>query len=238
MRQLRGDRRAGGAEVGLVTGTADAAGAWTGRGAATPTRVLLLRHGQSPLSVDRRYSGRGNPSLTAVGQAQAEAAAGSVAARYPVAGVVVSSPLDRARSTAAPVAELLGVAVEVDEGFTETDFGGWEGLTFREAAERDPELHRAWLGDTAVAPPGGESFDVVGTRVSAALRGLVERHAGSTVVLVSHVTPIKTILRIALDTGPSLLYRLHLDLACLSVVDFWDDGGASVRLVNDTSYLG
>jgi probable phosphoglycerate mutase len=74
--------------------------------------------------------------------------------------------------------------------------------------------------------------------VSAALRGLVERHAGSTVVLVRHVTPIKTILRIALDTGPSLLYRLHLDLACLSVVDFWDDGGASVRLVNDTSYLG
>ncbi len=150
---------------------------------------------------------------------------------------MISSPLDRAGSTAGPVAARLGVEVEVDEGFTETDFGGWEGLTFREAAERDPEVHRAWLGDTAVAPPGGESFDEVGLRVSAALDGLLTRHAGTTVVLVSHVTPIKTILRFALDAGPALLFRLHLDLACLSVADFWPDGGASVRLVNDTSYL-
>jgi ribonuclease H / adenosylcobalamin/alpha-ribazole phosphatase len=215
----------------------NAAGAWTGRGTAVPTRVLLLRHGQSPLSVDRRYSGRGNPPLTEVGQTQAAAAAASIAARYPAASVVVSSPLDRARSTAGPVGAALGAQVEIDGGFTETDFGGWEGLTFREAAERDPDVHRAWLGDPSVPPPEGESFDDVAVRVSAALRGLLERHAGTTVVLVSHVTPIKTILRLALDAGPSLLFRLHLDLACLSVVDFWDDGGASVRLVNDTSYL-
>src|ERR1700710_2258582 len=105
---------------------ADAAGAWTGRGAAIPTRVLLLRHGQSPLSVDRRYSGRGNPQLTEVGLAQADAAAASTATRSPGATAVVSPPLDRARSTAAPVAARLGVEVEVDEAFTETDFGGWE----------------------------------------------------------------------------------------------------------------
>lgn len=216
----------------------DAAGAWTGRGAAVPTRVLLLRHGQSPLSVDRRYSGRGNPQLTDVGLAQVEAAAASVAARYPGTTAVVSSPLDRALSTAGPVATRLGLEVEVDEGFTETDFGGWEGLTFREAAERDPEVHRAWLGDATVAPPDGESFDAVGKRVSAALDGLLARHAGTTVLLVSHVTPIKTILRIGLATDTALLFRLHLDLACLSVVDFWPDGGASVRLVNDTCYLG
>jgi ribonuclease H / adenosylcobalamin/alpha-ribazole phosphatase len=215
----------------------NAAGAWTGRGGTVPTRVLLLRHGQSPLSVDRRYSGRGNPALTEAGRAQASSAAGAVAARYPEASAVVSSPLDRARSTAEAVATRLGLEVAVDEGFTETDFGGWEGLTFREAAERDPEVHRAWLADPAVPPPGGESFDEVGARVSAALTALVDRYAGTTLVLVSHVTPIKTILRIALDAGPSLLYRLHLDLACLSVVDFWPDGGASVRLVNDTSYL-
>ncbi|NMO90520.1 histidine phosphatase family protein [Actinomycetospora sp. TBRC 11914] len=232
-----GDASTGDASTGDASTAANAAGAWTGRGAAVPTRVLLLRHGQSPLSVDRRYSGRGNPPLTEVGQSQAAAAAASVGARYPGAAAVVSSPLDRARSTAGPVAAALGVAVEVDEGFTETDFGGWEGLTFSEAAERDPDVHRAWLADSSVPPPGGESFEEVGARVAAALRGLLERHAGTTVVLVSHVTPIKTILRFALDAGPALLYRLHLDLACLSVVDFWDDGGASVRLVNDTSYL-
>ena len=59
---------------------------------------------------------------------------------------------------------------------------------------------------------------------------LLATHPAETVVLVSHVTPVKTLLRIALDAGPALLYRLHLDLACLSVVEFWPDGGASVRL--------
>lgn len=217
------------------------AAAWTGRGTTVPTRLLLLRHGQSPLSVQRRYSGRGNPSLTEDGRSQATAAATTIAVRHVGESgrirAVVSSPLDRATQTAEPVAGVLGLPVEVDERFTETDFGGWEGLTFPEAAERDPDLHRAWLADPSVAPPGGESFDAVTARVGAGLDALLAAHAGETVVLVSHVTPIKTLLRFALDAGPSLLYRLHLDLACLSVVDFWPDGGASVRLVNDTSYL-
>jgi ribonuclease H / adenosylcobalamin/alpha-ribazole phosphatase len=221
--------------------TTGSAGAWTGRGDTAPTRMLLLRHGQSPMSVERRYSGRGNPELTQAGLEQAAAAATALAARHVEPGgnlrAVISSPLLRARQTAEPVAGLLGLGVTVDERLTETDFGGWEGLTFPEAAQRDPELHRAWLGDTAVAPPGGESFDAVGARVGAALDDLVAAHRGETVVLVSHVTPIKTILRIALAAGPALLFRLHLDLACLSIVEFWPDGGASVRLVNDTSYL-
>lgn len=221
---------------GGATGN-DAAGAWTGRGEAVPTRIVLLRHGQSPLSVERRYSGRGNPELTGLGREQAVAAATAVAERYPTATAVVSSPLARAASTAGEVAGELGLPVEVDDGFIETDFGSWEGLTFREAAERDPEVHGTWLGDPSVAPPQGESFDDVEHRVHTALDGLLERSAGSTIVLVSHVTPIKMILKRALDAGPPLLFRLHLDLACLSVVDFWSDGGASVRLVNETSYL-
>ena len=221
--------------------TPDPAATWTGRGAAVPTRLLLLRHGQSPLSVERRYSGRGNPALTALGRRQAAAAAGSIATRFvgDDRGVhaLVSSPLGRARETAAPVAAALGLDVAVEERFTETDFGEWEGLTFGEAAERDPEVHRAWLGDSAVAPPGGESFDAVAARIRESLDGLLATYPGRTVVVVSHVTPIKTLLRIALDAGPGLLYRLHLDLACLSIVEFWPDGGASVRLVNDTSHL-
>jgi probable phosphoglycerate mutase len=56
-------------------------------------------------------------------------------------------------------------------------------------------------------------------------------------VVVSHVTPIKTLLRLGLDAGPSLLFRLHLDLASLSIVEFYPDGNASVRLVNDISHL-
>jgi ribonuclease H / adenosylcobalamin/alpha-ribazole phosphatase len=224
--------------TGASTGTA---ASWTGRGTQTPTRLLLLRHGQSPMSVQRRYSGRGDPALTEVGLAQATAAATAVAARHlgEAGGIraVVSSPLTRARQTAEPVAGVLGLPVEVDERFTETDFGAWEGLTFGEAAERDPEHHRAWLADPTLPPPGGESFDSVAERVREGLDAVVAAHPGETVVLVSHVTPIKMALRFALDAGPQMLYRLHLDLACLSIVDHWPDGGASVRLVNDTSYL-
>lgn len=216
--------------------------AWTGQ-IGTPTRLLLLRHGETALSIQRRYSGRGDPELTARGHDQAEGAAARLAA--PGAdglapdGVVavLTSPLRRARQTAAAVADALDVPLVVREALTETDFGGWEGLNFTEAAERDPELHSRWLGDEHVPPPGGESFADVGARVVAEQAAIVAAHPGETVVVVSHVTPIKIILRLALQCGPGILYRLHLDLASLSVADFYPDGGASVRLFNDTGHL-
>lgn len=208
---------------------------WTGA-VGTPTRLLLLRHGQTPLSVERRYSGRGNPDLTEVGRAQAAGAAARLGARGGIAAVV-SSPLGRTRQTAQAAADALGLDVRVHDGLTETDFGQWEGLTFREAAQRDPELHRAWLKDTSVRPPDGESFDEVRLRVEAVRADLLDEYPGQNVLVVSHVTPIKTLLQLALDVGPTLLYRLHLDLASLSIAEFYPDGGASVRLVNDTSHL-
>ena len=208
---------------------------WTGaRGA--PTRFLLLRHGQTELSVQRRYSGRGNPALTDLGRRQAEAAAQYLAQKGGIAAVV-TSPLQRAYDTATAAAKALGLDVSVEEDLIETDFGAWEGLTFGEAAERDPELHRRWLRDTSVKPPDGESFDSVANRVRRAQRRIIAEHGGDTVLVVSHVTPIKTLLRIALDAGQGILYRLHLDLASLSIAEFYPDGVASVRLVNQTAYL-
>jgi broad specificity phosphatase PhoE/ribonuclease HI len=208
---------------------------WTGaRGA--PTRFLLLRHGQTELSTQRRYSGRGNPPLTDVGRRQAEAAAQFVAQKGGVAAVI-TSPLQRAYDTAATAAKALGLDVGVDDDLIETDFGAWEGLTFGEAAERDPELHRRWLRDTSVTPPQGENFDSVADRVRRARARIINEHGGETVLVVSHVTPIKTLLRLALDAGQGILYRLHLDLASLSIAEFYPDGVASVRLVNQTAYL-
>ncbi|TRW88252.1 bifunctional RNase H/acid phosphatase [Mycolicibacterium sp. 018/SC-01/001] len=208
---------------------------WTGAKGA-PTKLLLLRHGQTPLSVERRYSGRGNPALTDLGVRQAAAAADYLG-RLGGIDAVVSSPLQRAHDTAAAAAGALGLDVEVDDDLIETDFGGWEGLTFREASERDPDLHRQWLSDTAVAPPEGESFDTVARRIARVQQRLVSERGGQTVLVVSHVTPIKTLLRMALDAGPAILYRLHLDLASLSIAEFYPDGAASVRLVNQTAYL-
>lgn len=208
---------------------------WTGaRG--TPTRLLLLRHGQTELSVQRRYSGRGNPALSEVGRRQADAAARYLAQRGGIAAVL-SSPLQRAYDTAAAAGKALGLDVTVDDDLIETDFGDWDGLTFNEAAERDPQLHTRWLRDTSTTPPGGESFDAVLDRVLKARERIIEAHQGSTVLVVSHVTPIKMLLRLALDAGPGILYRLHLDLASLSIAEFYSDGASSVRLVNQTAYL-
>ncbi|WP_086851721.1 bifunctional RNase H/acid phosphatase [Amycolatopsis kentuckyensis] len=214
---------------------------WTGA-KGTPTRLLLLRHGQTEMSALRRYSGRGDVPLTELGRTQAAAAAKRLAATEGLvvdgeAVPIVSSPLTRTKQTAQAVADALGGRVETHPGLIETDFGEWEGLTFAEAADRDPELHRSWLGDSSVPPPGGESFDVVHRRVRKARDELIAEHGGKTLVLVSHVTPIKTLLRMGLDAGPQLLFRLHLDLASLSIVEFYPDGNASVRLVNDTSHL-
>jgi ribonuclease H / adenosylcobalamin/alpha-ribazole phosphatase len=208
---------------------------WTGV-TGRPTRLLLLRHGQTELSVQRRYSGRGNPPLTALGREQAARAAKYLGGKGDIAAVV-SSPLDRARETAEAAARALDVPVTVLDGLIETDFGEWEGLTFGEAAQRDPAVHAAWLGDPSLPPPGGESFDAVRERVEAVRRDLVALYPERNVVVVSHVTPIKTLLQLALGVGPSLLYRLHLDLASLSIAEFYPDGGSSVRLVNETSYL-
>ncbi|MEV0342168.1 bifunctional RNase H/acid phosphatase [Nocardia sp. NPDC050713] len=217
------------------TEAASSSPGWTGA-IGRPTRLLLLRHGQTELSVQRRYSGRGNPPLTALGREQAARAAKMIAAKGDIAAVL-SSPLGRARETAEAAGAALNVPVRTHDGLIETDFGAWEGLTFLEAAQRDPELHARWLGDPSVAAPGGESFDEVRERVEAVRRDLVALYPGRNVLVVSHVTPIKTLLQLALGVGPSLLYRLHLDLASLSIAEFYPDGGSSVRLVNDTSYL-
>ncbi|HZQ34202.1 MAG TPA: bifunctional RNase H/acid phosphatase [Mycobacterium sp.] len=208
---------------------------WTGAQGA-PTRLLLLRHGQTELSVQRRYSGRGNPALTDLGRRQAEAAAEYIGRRGGIAAVV-TSPLQRAYDTAAAAAKALGLDVVVDDDLIETDFGSWEGLTFSEAADRDPDIHGKWLRDTTIAPPDGESFADVQVRVHRACDRIITEFGGATVLVVSHVTPIKTVLQMALDAGPSILYRLHLDLASLSIAEFYPDGKASVRLVNQTAYL-
>ena len=213
---------------------------WTGA-TGEPTRFVLLRHAQTEHSAAGRYSGRGDVPLTPLGERQAEALARRLAEKDPSiadgAAAVVTSPLQRCSRTAELVAAALAAPLTVHSGLTEVDFGAWEGLTFAEAAARHPRLHPRWLADSAVAAPDGESFDAVHRRVRRARDELIAEYGGATVVVVSHVTPIKTLLRMALDAGPSLFFRLHLDLASVSIAEFFPDGAAVVRLVNDTSHL-
>jgi probable phosphoglycerate mutase len=200
-----------------------------------PTATLLLRHGQTPMSVQKRYAGRSDIPLTDIGLQQAAAAAKRLAS----AGidVIVASPLLRARQTAGEVAATTGAPVVTDDGFRETDFGAWEGLTFAEVRERWPAEVSAWLADPAVPPPDGESFAEVSERVVGALQRVLTDRAGQTVLIVSHVTPIKTLVTTALLAPPAALYRMHLDVAALCEIDWYADGPAVLRSFNDTGHL-
>jgi probable phosphoglycerate mutase len=125
----------------------------------------------------------------------------------------------------------------VDDDLVETDFGKWEGLSFAEAGAQDPDEMRAWLADADAAPPGGESFATAGRRVLGALDRLLGAYPERTLLIVSHVTPIKTMLCRALLAPPAALFRIHLDVASLCEVDWFADGPALVRSVNDTAHL-
>ncbi len=192
-----------------------------------------MRHGETELTAQRRYSGRGDPPLSALGQAQARAAAGAGrrAGRDARRGAVLAAA--RCTATAAP----LGAPVTVDDDLVECDFGEWEGRTFAEVRERWPEEMEKWLASPAVAPPGGESFRRVTSRVRRFVARVRERYPAATVVVVSHVTPIKLVLRDALAAGDDFLHRLYLDPAGISTIDFYPDDAIAVRTVNDTSHL-
>ncbi|CAL9435926.1 bifunctional RNase H/acid phosphatase [Streptomyces sp. enrichment culture] len=227
------------ADADVRAAKAVASSGWGPADMGAPATFVLLRHGETPLTPQKRFSGSGgtDPSLSPVGREQAERVAESLARRGTIEAVV-ASPLARTRETAGIVAARLGLEVTVDEGLRETDFGAWEGLTFGEVRERYPADLDAWLASPDAEPTGGgESFAATATRIAATRDKLVAAYAGRTVLLVSHVTPIKTFLRLALGAPPESLFRMELSAASLSAVAYYADGGASVRLFNETSHL-
>ncbi|MEU9322767.1 bifunctional RNase H/acid phosphatase [Streptomyces canus] len=227
------------AEADVRAAKAVAAPGWAPADMGAPATFVLLRHGETPLTPQKRFSGSGgtDPSLSAVGREQAERAAEALAGRGTIQHIL-ASPLTRTRQTAAAVAERLGIDVTVEDGLIETDFGAWEGLTFGEVRERYPDDLNTWLSDPEAEPTGGgESFAATATRIAATRDKLVAAYAGRTVLLVTHVTPIKTFVRLALGAPPESLFRMELSAASLSAVAYYADGNASVRLLNDTSHL-
>jgi probable phosphoglycerate mutase len=202
------------------------------------TRLILVRHGETALTREGRYSGRGDVPLSDEGQAQAMAAGGRVAGLARDVAAVVSSPLSRCTRTAELIAaELGGVPVTVLDDLIECDFGAWEGLTFAEVQKRWPDEMTAWLDSPTVAPPGGESFEAVAERARGAVGTVLRAYPSEVVVVVSHVSPIKLILRDVLAASDDFLHRLYLDAAGVSTVDIWPDGNVAVRSVNETAHL-
>ncbi|MGC4758414.1 bifunctional RNase H/acid phosphatase [Micromonospora trifolii] len=223
--------------VGSDPATAPAS--WEPRPSFTATRLILVRHGETAYTEQRRYSGRGDVPLSERGRAQARATGTRVAELAPSVAAVLSSPLSRCTATAASIAEALGgdVPVRTEDDLIECDFGQWEGRTFAEVRQEWPGEMDAWLASPRIAPPGGESFTHVAERAHRVMSGLLTAYPGETVVVVSHVSPIKLVLRDALAAGDGFLHRLFLDAAGISVLDLWPDGGVAVRTVNDTAHL-
>lgn len=210
---------------------------WASADLGTPTTLVLLRHGETELSAGKRFSGiaRDVP-LTERGAAQARLA-GERLRRQGTIEAIVASPLLRARTTAEIVGSILGLALDIEDDLRECDFGDWEGHTFAELQAKWPAELSAWLASTSVPPPAGESLDAVGARVRRVRDRVVRHHPGRTVLVVSHVTPIKELVRLALDAPPAAVFRMELALAGISVVQWYADGHTSLRLFNDTSHL-
>lgn len=211
---------------------------WTGA-TCQPTTLILVRHGQTSYSAEHRYCGHSDIALTETGMRQAAASATAVAERGDI-DLVVSSPLQRCQVTAKMIAEKTGAQLETHDALIEANFGNWEGLTFQQAQDDDAELHDAWITDASLTPPEGESLAQVHRRVREFRKQLVAQHPGKTIAVVSHVNPIKSLIRQGLNAGPATFSHLFLDLASIAVVKFYDENSpvaSAVLSVNDTAHL-
>ncbi len=210
--------------------------------AVETTTLVLVRHGVTAHTVDKKFSGglgSANPALSEEGRQQARETGAWLREIADRVDVVVTSPVRRTRESAEILAEILDCKLEEEPGIAEMEFGEWDGFTFAEIAERDRPSLEAWLGSLDTAPPGGESFREVEARVLAGLERILAAHHGRTVVVVSHVTPIKTLVAHVLDAPLQSLFRMELSPAGVTVLSFYEgvpEGAprSSLRLFNAT----
>ena len=170
--------------------------------------LILVRHGQTAANRSRLLLGRSDVPLTDLGRAQAAAATEAVRTSANIVAIV-ASPLIRARETAA----CFDLPIEIDERWTEIDYGGFEG---RPLADVPASLWAQWRADPEFAPDGGESLAACGRRVREACEELRARAAAGDVVVVSHVSPIKAAVAWALGAGDEAVWRMHCDVASIS----------------------
>lgn len=204
--------------------------------AAPPTRLYLVRHGATQLTAEHRFSGAAGALLSAEGRRQA-AALGDRLRREEIT-VVYSSPAPRALDTACLATGVPAGAIEQCAALREIGHGRWEGLTRREVGERFPAEYAAWRADPFTsAPDGGESGAEVLARALPAIRGIVTRHPGARVLVVSHRAAIRLVISGLLGFD-ARGYRDRLDQApgCLNVIDFHGPSRARLMLFNDTSH--
>ncbi|HMG26733.1 MAG TPA: histidine phosphatase family protein [Acidimicrobiia bacterium] len=179
--------------------------------------IAFVRHGETPPNRVGLLLGRSDAALTDHGRQQADRLA-TVFAGSDIE-YVLTSPLRRARDTAAPIAASCDRHVEVDDRLIEIDYGEWEGTPL---GGFDPAVIARWRRDGAFAPPGGESLEVVADRVASFCEEWLDDRV---VVAVSHVSPIKAAVTWTLRVPPELAWRMRLDVASITRI-----GGGPVLL--------
>ena len=211
---------------------------------ATFVRLFLVRHAEALANPELRYLGSRDDPLTEHGRWQAVQLAHTLA---PLAlAALYTSPLTRAVETALPIARAHRLSPISDPRLAEAAMGTWEGLRRADILARSPEdaaHHRGWESDPTCAPPGGESFADVQARVVASVQDMATQHAGVSVVVVSHVGPIKALLCAAMAVPLTAARRMFLDSATVSVIDWGADAvdwgvPAVLRLYNAHHHLG
>jgi broad specificity phosphatase PhoE len=205
---------------------------------ATPTTIILCRHGESEGNREARFGGHGPTPLTALGRNQAAATAQRLAG----AGVdaVYSSDLVRARETADIIAAVVGCQVESTPALRERSVGIFTGLTFDEARERFPNDFEALLRrDPESCPPGGETYSQCRARASSFVDDLLVAHAGQRIVLVSHhLTLYQLVLHVlGVENEASPRFYVRIDNCALHRVERHPDGVWQVLALNDRAHL-
>ena len=200
------------------------------------TRLYLIRHGATALSLEDRFAGATDVELSDEGRAQVEHLAQRLADDKITA--VYCSPMRRTVETAAILARPHGLTPIPREGLREIHHGRWEGMRRPEVEAQYPDEYAEWEADPfTFAPAGGESGLNVLARALPVIREIVLQHAGENVVVVSHKATIRLLISSLLGFD-ARGYRDRLDQspACLNVVDFKDPVRARLMLFNDISH--
>ncbi len=200
-------------------------------------RIFLLRHGQTDLSRENVFCGRGlDPALTSDGKEMAESFASTY--RHLPWTAVYSSPLSRAASTATPLANAIGQKIETRDGLAEIDYGAWDGLSAEVVAERWHDEHERWTADPAWNPPtNGETAIALARRMESVVEEMTAVHMGGNVLVVSHKASIRVLLcaLLGVDVG-RFRYRFGCPVGSVSVVAFGAHGPLA-EAVADRSHL-
>lgn len=193
--------------------------------------MLFVRHGQTP-TTGKKLPGRApGLHLAERGREQAEAVGTRIAALDRVTAVY-SSPMERTRETAAPIARACGVRVRGHQGLIEADFGRWTGRSLA-SLRKLPEWTTVQRYPSGFRFPGGESFPEMQTRMTGAVAELVGRHPGETIVAVSHADTIKAAVADAAGTPLDLFQRIVVSPCSVSAVTY-GASGPIVLTVNST----